>query len=248
MKNITKTGLFIAGFLALILLGVSISAETVTDGTGDVWKQKIGTSGYEWTQTATRDNVDVTSLGYEISGSEVTVTLSVAGEIQETEGFSYYLYLENSSGQYYAYYTYGSGMWIGLDKYNGEMGELTDPISGNTFSATFEIDHPEDDFNIYGFASESVDAMEAYYDYAPNSYAPYYEASSTEDDTSDDTLPVDDGADENQNEQTDDNAEEDETTSEEKNDQTTATDTPGFELFFLIAGLATALIIFKRRS
>lgn len=181
-----KSNLIIAGLIAVTLMGISVSAESIDDDPNDVWKQEISTSGSLWSQTSSRDNIDVTGVSYEISGSEVNATLTVKGQIQSSASYTYQINLESSSGKYSAFYTYGSGSWTGQDGYTGEYGSLTNPVSDDTFTAIFEIDHPEDDFDIYGFASESVGAMEAYYDYAPDSYAPYF-GESTEDETDDTT-------------------------------------------------------------
>ncbi len=184
MKLLKKTSLIIAGLIAITLLSVGASGTTVNDDTDDVWVYELGGSGMAYRQySGSRDNVDVTSVSYEISGSTVTASLTVEGEIQNDMYHTYIIYLENSSGQYYATYSAGSGMWIGNNKYSGEMGQLTDPVSGDTFTAIFDINHPEDSFDIYGMASESVDATEAYYDYAPDMFAPYYQDSSGDDGT-----------------------------------------------------------------
>jgi hypothetical protein len=250
MNNILKNGMIIAGLLALIVSSVSISAETATDETGDVWVYKMGTTGMTYNQySGTRDNVDVTSVSYEITDSTVTATLTVAGEIINDVYHTYMIYLENPSGQYYASYSAGSGVYMGTDKYMGALGELNDPISGNTFTAIFEIDYPEDSFELYGFASESVDATEQYHDYAPNMFAPYYDGST------DDDEPVD-GTDSEDSDNTDDTDTTDSTdqTTDETTENTDNTDstsdkgTPGFGILALFAGLALALIITKRKK
>jgi len=251
MKNITKTGVFIAGFFALILLSMSIPAETATDDTGDVWVYEIGTAGMTYNQySGTRDNVDVTSVSYEISDSTVTATLTVAGQIVNDVYHTYMIYLENPSGQYYASYSAGGGVYMGTDKYMGALGELNDPISGNTFTAIFEIDYPEDSFELYGFASESVDATEQYHDYAPNMFAPYYEGSTDDDEPVDDSDPGD-------STDTDDTENGDDTDKTDPGDtntegQTTTTPppsgTPGFEFLALIAAFAAILFIVKKRN
>lgn len=255
MNNILKNGMIIAGLLALILSSVSISAETATDDTGDVWVYELGTTGMTYRQySGTRDNVDVTSVSYEISDSTVTATLTVAGEIVNDAYYTYMIYLENPSGQYYASYSAGSGIYMGTDKYMGALGELNDPVSGDTFTAIFEIDYPEDSFELYGFASETVDATEQYHDYAPNMFAPYYEGSTDDDEPVDDTDPGED----TETEDTDDTGKTDsnDLNSDESTDKVDNTDpnidgdkgTPGFGVFVLIAAFVAAVFIIKRRD
>jgi len=250
MNNILKNGMIIAGLLALILSSVSISAETATDDTGDVWVYEFGTTGMTYNQySGTRDNVDVTSVSYEISDSTVTATLTVAGEIVNDVYHTYMIYLENPSGQYYASYSAGSGVYMGTDKYMGALGELNDPISGNTFTAIFEIDHPEDSFELYGFASESVDATEQYHDYAPNMFAPYYEGSSDDDEPVDETDPGDtDNTDDTDTTDSTDQTTDETTENKDNTDSTTDKGTPGFGILALFAGLAIALIITQRKK
>ncbi len=252
MKNLTKTGVFIAGFFALILLSVSIPAETATDDTEDVWVHQLGSSGMSYREySGSRDNVDITSVSYELSDSTVTASLTVAGEIVNDMYHTYIIYLENPSGQYYATYSAGSGMWIGNDKYGGEMGQLTDPVSGDTFTAIFEINHPEDSFNLYGSASESVDATEAYYDFAPNMFAPYYEGSTDDDEPVDDPDPGDStDADDTENANDSDNTDQTDTTDLNTDDTTDdgGGGIPGFETIALIAAIGIALILLKRKN
>ena len=245
MKNLTKTGLFIAGFFALILLSVSISAETATDDTEDVWVHQLGSSGMRYQEySGSRDNVDITSVSYELSDSTVTASLTVAGEIVSDMYHTYIIYLENPSGQYYATYSAGSGMWIGNDKYGGEMGQLTDPVSGDTFTAIFEINHPEDSFDLYGSATESVDATEAYYDYAPELFAPYYEGSTDDDEPVDDTDPGQD----TDTDDTDTTDPGDTNTEGQTTNTPPPSGTPGFEFLALIAAFAAILFIVKKRN
>jgi hypothetical protein len=249
MKNILKNGLIIA-VLSLILFSVSISAETATDDTNDVWVYEIGTAGMTYNQySGTRDNVDVTSVSYEITDSTVTATLTVAGEIVDDVYHTYMIYLENPSGQYYASYSAGNGVYMGTDKYMGAVGSLTDPVSGNTFTATFEIDYPEDSFELYGFASESVDATESYYDYAPDMFSPYYEGSTDDepvDDSNQENSDNNDASDNDQNNTNTDNG----AGTNENTDSTSGTESesPGFEFFALIAAFAAIVFIIKKRK
>jgi hypothetical protein len=252
MKPLKKTNLIIVCLIAITLLGAGASGTTSDDDTGDVWVYELGSSGMTYREySGSRDNVDVTEVSYEISDSVVTATLTVAGEIVNDMYHTYIIYLENSSGQYYATYSADSGMWIGADKYSGEWGQLTDPVSGDTFTAIFEIDHPEDSFNLYGVASESVDATEAYYDYAPNMFAPYYEGSTDDDEPVDDPDPGDStDADDTENANDSDNTDQTDTTDLNTDDTTDdgGGGIPGFETIALIAAIGIALILLKRKN
>jgi hypothetical protein len=128
------------------------------------------------------------------------------------------------------------------------VGPLNDPISGDTFTAIFEIDYPEDSFELYGFVSETVDATEQYHDYAPDVFAPYYEASSDDDPVDDDEVPVDNGGDNDEGSE-DEPIENSEENNNDDNQETRddSNGTPGFELFALIAAFAAVVFIIKKR-
>lgn len=251
MKLGKKSILFFAGFIALILFCGNVSAVSVSDGTGDVWKQKLGS----WDSTTSREDVDVTSLSYEISDSEITATLTVKGEIQSDANHMYYIYLENSSVSYYAMFAVGQGTWINIDNPIGESGTLSNPVSGNTFTATFEISNSDASFDLWGYAMETV-GTEAYHDYAPNSYAPYYEGGSTEDSGTDEGTDSNDSEDTQNGEDntggTEGDGETDAGSENTENTEDTAGDsdsgTPGFEILTLVASVAIALILLRKRK
>ncbi|MBS3748982.1 MAG: hypothetical protein KGY65_01240 [Candidatus Thermoplasmatota archaeon] len=133
---------------------------------------------------------------------------------------------------------------MSTDKYMRTGGSLNDSVSGDISTAIFEIDYPEDSFELYGFASDSVDATKTYHDYVPNMFAPYYEGSTDDDEPVDDTDPGDstDTGDTDTTEPGDTNTE----------GQTTTTPppsgTPGFEFLALIAAFAAILFIVKKRT
>ncbi|MBS3802605.1 MAG: hypothetical protein KGY65_07640, partial [Candidatus Thermoplasmatota archaeon] len=106
-------------------------------------------------------------------------------------------------------------------------------------------------FNLYGSATESVDATEAYYDYAPEIFAPYYEGSTDDDEPVDDTDPGDstDTDDTDTTDSTDSNSDES-TDNTDNTDSTNGKDTgtPGFGIFILLAGIGIALIFTKRKK
>lgn len=242
MRNISKNGFIIVGFFAFFLLIAPISAETATDETGDVWIYKFGTTGMVYNEySGTKEDIDITSVSYELSESTVTATLTVAGQIINDPYHTYIIYLENPSGQYYATYSAGSGLWIGTDKYGGELGQLSEPISGNTFTAIFEINHPEDSFDLYGFASESVDATEAYHDYAPDIFAPYYEGSKGDDEPVDET-------DSNELNTSGDIDESTKETDEIDSKSISDKGTPGFEIFAFLYAFIIMLLFVKKRK
>ena len=242
MKILKKSILIFGAVVFLVLAGISASA--VTEGTGDVYHGTM-TSG-TWSYVAfseSRPDIDITSVDYSVSGSDITVTLTVSGSIQVSENFTYYIYLLSEVGTYYIGYMNGYSTWVGLDGYASEMGIITDPIvDGDTFTATFTPNNPSDSFSVYGYAVEAIYTdteagnAEWYLDYAPDIYSPWYTGGDddTPDDEDDDTPPADD-------ENPDDS---------EGDTQGGDSDsgTPGFEAIILIAAIAVALILLRRKK
>jgi len=113
----------------------------------------------------------------------------------------------SGGSSYTAYYADGESYYIG----DGEVNQLVNSVSGNTFTATFEIDNPGATYTVYGHIIEykevGDDLGEMWQDYAPNTYAPWYTSG--------------DGK---------------------------GGGTPGFEIIAVIAALAIALIILRRKK
>jgi hypothetical protein len=252
--RIGKYVLFLGAVFFLILTAIPSSA--ITDSTGDVYHWKLTNNTWSWGEyTGQKDNIDITSIEYSIVGSEATLTMTIKGSIEESQNIFYYMRMVGTSGTYQAYYAMGTGLWSGLDGFSGEGGQLTDPISGNTFTATFTISDPSDSYEVYGWAVEysniqNTQTAEWWADYAPVDYAPW--ATTGDDDTGDDTGDDDTGDDDSGGEDTgDDDTGEDGTDGEDTADEGGDGDgggTPGFELLAVIAALAIALIILRKRK
>ena len=213
--------MLILGLVAILTCtGLNVSAET--DGTGDVWHWQGSGSSWSWdAYSGEKSNIDITTIEYSISGSDATLTMTVDGSIQSSASIFNYMHLTSPSGTYRAWYSAGVGMWVGSEGFAGETGMLTDPVTGNTFSATFPISDTSASYDVWAYAAEyatigDVATSEWWADYAPAPYAPWYTA---DDDTGDD---------------------DDDDTGNGGGDGGKKKDSPGFELI--------ALILLRRRK
>ena len=223
-----------------------MTSSALTDDTGDVYHWKLTDNTWAWEQYAgQKDNIDITSVDYSIDESQVTLTMTVAGTIENSQNIFYYMILVGESGNYQAYYTNENGIWTGTDGFSGEGGLLTDPVIGNTFTATFTINNPSASYDVYGYALEYSNLSDAstsewWADYAPMEHAPWYAG---DDDTGDDDTGDDDAGDDDTGD--DDTGDNGTSGGDEGGDDK---GTPGFELLTIVAALAVAFIILKRRK
>lgn len=252
MRMLKKSILIFGAVVFLVFAGSSASA--VTEGTGDIFHYKKTGDSWSWgAYSSGKSDIDLTSVDYSVSGSDVTVTLTVSGTIQTSDKFFYYVYLESAEGKYFIYYVNGFAMWAGTDGFSGEGGMITDfTASGGTFTATFTPTNPSNSFNVYGYAWEVLSTTDfvtadVWADYAPNTYAPWYTAGDDDlpDDDDDDNPPVDDDDD---NPPADDNDDDTGDAKGDDDDDDEDKGIPGFEIVTIIAAIAVALIILRRKK
>ncbi|MFO8078371.1 MAG: hypothetical protein R6U21_07015 [Thermoplasmatota archaeon] len=232
MTNIRSKILLIGAVAFILTIGGTVAA--ITDETGDVWYYQETDGGWSWDEySKDKPNLDITEVSHSIEGTEVTLILKVNGVIENSEDITYWIYLEGDDSDYGAQYSNNVG-WVGGEgAASGFYHMLDDPISDDTFTATFEIDNPDESFNVYGFTHESSGSEEQWGDYAPNEYAPWYSGNEDTDDT-------DDGTADGDNESTDNTS---------NGEDTSGNGTPGFELVLLFLSIVVASIfIIKRRK
>jgi len=247
MEKLKRSIIFFGAIIFLVFAASSASA--ITDGTGDVYHWNLSDTSWSWGQySGDRPNIDITDVGYSVSGSDVTITMTVAGTIQTSDTIFYYAYLMSDTGQYFAYYMNGIAMWSGIEGYLGEGGLITTySATGSTLSITFTPTDPSETFAIYGYAQEFTSVMdmttsEYWADYAPAIYAPWYVADgddTTDDDTTDDDIGGDDDG-------------SDTTGGDGGSGGDDASDDngglPGFEILLVIVAICVALILLKKKK
>ena len=225
-----KSSILIIGISALLLLSMAVSAET--DASGDVFHWK-GNDWHNWAwDVDDRPNIDIIDISYLIE-DRLTISMSVAGSFNT--GLSLYHLEFNSPDAYYrVVYNPASGVdpiviALPTDLTLEEYGTWEQPasetsIQGGTLTATIDWiteDHTMTD--LFGWAQEwdkeDEQALEAWYDYAPNDHSPYgsyddYYGNGGNGGSG--TMPP--------------------------------SGTPGFEAIAVIAALGIALIIFRKRK
>ena len=181
--RIWKSSLLIIGISILLLSSMTVSAET--DASGDVfhWKGGFDWRNWEW-NVDDRPNIDIIDISYLIE-DRLTISMSVAGSFN-TELSFYHLEFNSSDAYYRVVYTPESGVdpiVIALptdftleDYATWEQPASETSVEGGTLTAT--IDWVTEDrimAGFYGWAqewdTEDEQALEAWYDFAPNDNA-----------------------------------------------------------------------------
>ena len=230
--RIWKSSLLIIGISVLVLSSMTATAET--DETGDVWHHEWTGTDYSWGAfSGSKPAIDISDVSYTIDGTQATVTMTTVGDMTpNTENVVYTMHLQSSESAYYMIvYSNGEGAVAGMGDFFGSGSQLDNPISGNTFTASFEISDPSAEYTVIGFNAEYSDPDdehgEAWWDYAPNSQAPWFgmggdgdgdgDGDGNGDGNGDDGTPPPSG-------------------------------TPGFETLAVIGAIAVALIILRKRK
>ena len=232
--RLRKSSLLIIGLSALVLSSMTATAETVTDGTGDVYFG-VG-SAYE-VATDDKPNVDITEITFNEGDVTTTMTMTVNGVIEDSEYVQYWITFEVSEeASYSCSYTDGIVMGMATTGESGSM-EVSASVSGNTLTVEFEsVNIAADGGVLYGYAatwSEELETTgEMWMDYAPGTYAPWYGDDGNGDGDGDGDVDGEDG---------DGDGDGDGTT-------TPPSGTPGFEAIAVIAALGVAFIVLKRRK
>jgi hypothetical protein len=215
-----------------VLSAITAAATPIKDGTGDVWHwSQVGTT-WSWSgNVATKPNIDITQIDNTISENKIILTLTVAGSIENSEKIIYWMYYNTTDATYLASWTNGDGKGYAskLNQSNPAEGfELPDNVtaSGNTITATFTLMSGTTTQQFWAWAAEYTDigsqASEWWGDWAPNSQLPgYINAHGTSNDGN----------------QTNGNT----------NGTSSGTKTPGFEVLPVIAAIAVAAILIRRR-
>ncbi|MFO8133875.1 MAG: hypothetical protein R6U10_08110 [Thermoplasmatota archaeon] len=216
--------------VVVFVLAFSGTVAAIGDDTGDVWHFQETNGGWSWDKySGEKPNIDITDVSYSIDGTQATVTMEVRGEIETSADITYMVHLESDDGEYIAYYNDGEAMIYGEGEFSGFYEPIDDPVSGDTFTATFEVENPDASYELWGAAAESpAEGSEEWGDYAPSEYAPW---DSGDDDTDDGD--TDDGAADGGDDGTGNGGD----------------GTPGFEVpFVLLAMLVAGILLVKRKE
>lgn len=229
--KIWKRSMLVLGAM-LLLLFFSYSVSAVSDDTDDVWKHTYSETGYSWNKFGSKPSIDITDVSYSINGNQATLTMKTVGNIvTNSRNTVYTMHLAYSDSAFYmVYYSDGNGVVLGQGSFSESPLQLEHTVSGNTFTGTFDVEDPNLDYQVIGFNVEHTDVDaetgDAWWDYAPNSEAPYYSSGG-------------DGNNGNDNNNGDSNG-------DETNQPSGGT--PGFEILTLISAITISIIILRKRK
>jgi PGF-CTERM protein len=234
--KIWKNSMILIGIAALLC--ATMTAAGVSDPTGDIYHQTWTGTSYSWeVYSGSKPNIDITDISYTINGNEITLTMTVAGSIENSQNIVYYMYLRASEDSaYMVSYVGGTGMFFGTGDFAGTMEILTTPpisADGKALEYTFTVADPNLDYEAWGYAAEYLNIGdtqgEAWLDYAPGTFAPWYTAGDGDGDSDGDGDGDGDG----------------DTTSE---DGKSSGGSPGFEILIALTAIGVALLVLSKRK
>jgi hypothetical protein len=243
--KIWKQNILIITFVILLLTFVKITSAEA-DGQGDVYHYKVSTDGVTWIyeeSTETKNDIDIKEISYSIDGTTLTVTMEVYGTIRTSMNYAYIFYY-NTSDAFYLFQWFGTGgIATGLDfdyvdvenpleiMEHQTIGTLT--ASESTLTGEIELLGESAASGVWGYATEYLvdflsitdfSQVEWWGDYWPNTYAPWYGSETNGDGDGTDNGPTATG------------------------DGSDGDETPGFEIITLIAAIAVAIILLRKKK
>lgn len=245
----------IAMGLLLSLLGISVSAETVTDQTSDVyhWHQSAGSYGWE-ANVGNKPNIDIEEVSYNLNNDKLTLSIKVVGTISSSEMVSYWCSLNSSNSNYYFGWEQGTGTGFGISSEGSyQMVEPEITVSDDTLTAIFDkVGTLDTGVEFYGWSAEYTSygdtSNEWWGDWAPESYAAAYDGADSEDSSNTDT---DDATNGDETDNTDSETANPVAADGDNQNKDDSTDipsgTPGFGFIALITALAAIVLIFKKK-
>jgi hypothetical protein len=232
MKRL-KYGIVCSALFLLIGASFTAAAETVNDPSGDVWHWANTGTAWSWAgNVGDKPNIDITQVSATVNSNDLTLSLTVAGTIQSSAKVWYWAYYNTTDTTYSMYWYNGSGFGIASKQGGGYDYVQNLTISGGTLSAVFDILGATSKVELWGWAAEYTTigagqtTNEWWGDWAPNSKIPFNtnQGGNTGNNTGGNTGNNTGG-----------------------NNTGGNKGTPGFEVFPVIAAVAIAVIILKRR-
>jgi hypothetical protein len=232
MIKFRNSSIVILGLCVLLCSCYIASAETITDGTGDVWHWAQTGSAWAWSgNIGNKPNIDITQLTNTIIDDKMILAMSVAGSIENSEKVVYWMYYNSTDSTYFVTWMNGSGIGYAskLNESNPAGGiEFAENVtaSGNMITATFAVMDMMPIQQFWGWAAEYTNigdqTSEWWGDWIPNSHF----TGGTTDGGSTDTGTN--------------------TSTNGNTGNTTQPSTPGFETFAVLAAIGVALILLRK--
>jgi hypothetical protein len=208
-----------------VLSAFTAEALTLTDGTGDVWHWAYNGTTWSWGgNVADKPDLDITQVSATVTENHLTLSLTVVGTIRASQKIYYWAYYNTTDSTYSMYWANGTGYAFATNhSYGYESGNIS--ISGNTLIAVFDVMGQTSTGDLWGWAAEYSNfanqaTNEWWGDWAPNSKLPF--TPGTGGNTGNNTGGNNTG-------------------------NNTGKKTPGFEVLPVIAAVAIAVILLRRR-
>ena len=228
--KLKKIGIALVITIIFILSAFTAAATTITDGTGDVWHWSQTGTAWAWSgNVVTKPNIDITQLTADVNGGQFVLTMTVAGVIENTDKIGYWMFYNATGTSYWAVWTNGTGYGFSTQT-NQTMPEMaTVTVSGNTITAKFNVTSIPTAQKFWGWAAQYTgnlgsNTAEWWGDWAPNSQIPFSTTPSGNPGNNTGGNP-----------------------GNNTGGTTTGKKTPGFEVLPVIAGIAVATILLRRR-
>lgn len=235
-------GLVIVSLAILLGSCFTVAATSITDGTGDVWHYSYVGTAWSWGgNVGNKPNIDIKEISYEVNDDKITLKMEVAGSIQTSDKIGYWLWYNSTDATYWLSYINGTGTGFGMKKGNIDYTNYSSyvtssdnvTISGDTLSVVLNVLGDTSNVELWGWAWEYTNSLdqttnEWWGDWAPNSRLPFTPPSTNGTDGTDGT----DGTN---------------GTGGNQNGNQSGSGTPGFELVFVIAAVAVAMILLRKR-
>ncbi|MCX6663700.1 MAG: hypothetical protein NTZ75_05565 [Euryarchaeota archaeon] len=226
--KIRNSSIIIIGLCVILCSCYIASAESINDGTGDVWHWSQTGTAWSWSgNVGNKPNIDIAQLTDTIVENKLILTMTVAGSIENSEKIVYWMYYNSTDTTYLVSWTNGNGVGYAskLNQSNpGEGFELAENVtaSGNMISATFTVIGETTNQQFWAWAGEYTNVGdqtgEWWGDWAPNDKF----TGGAINDGGNDGINVNDG-------------------------NTTKPSTPGFETLAVIAAIGLALVLLRKR-
>lgn len=219
--KLKKIGIALVVTTVFILSAFTAAATTITDGTGDVWHWSYIGTKWSWAgNIADKPDIDITQISTTVNGNSVTLSLTVVGTIQSSPKIYYWAYFNTTDSTYNLYWFNGTGYAFATNhSYGYESGNIT--ISGRTLNAVFNVLGDTSTVELWGWAAEYTDYLSQTTNEWWGDWAPNSK------------IPFTPGTGGN--------------TGNNTGGNNTGTKTPGFEVIPVIAAVAIAAILLRRR-
>ena len=220
----------------LLMIGITTSAETKNDPSGDVfhWWQTAGS--FTWEYDSSKTDIDITGYSYELTGNILTLSMTVDGIINGGELYSYSITFTNdvTGESYMVAYVSGVASTYYITQTGGGTG--TAEVTGNTLSGDFDTTITDlSGFEFLGIAHQYT---------VLNDVTAEYWVDSTEDISDDGEQEEDTG--DSGSEESDDTGTADTENNETSNQPKSST--PGFEAAIFIGAIFSIILLIKRRT